>query len=146
MRNSRLGPGKKSAERGSTFASRGGGLKRIAKKPKKPPPRVEYPNQYGWFSRVRARYGWRCIVCAKLAAHGHHVVPKRTIIARGGEEILALVYDDINGVPVCVPCHARHEGASRRIFRHELPKACIRWAVEHGWGWYIDDPRNYPHG
>jgi hypothetical protein len=104
------------------------------------------PGATGWTQRVFALYGNLCVVCSKpgrpvRAVQAHHATPKRTIIARGDNE---LAYDQRNGVPVCKRCHERHETATRRIPRSKLPEGVIRWAYEHDFGWYIDKRDIYP--
>jgi hypothetical protein len=99
------------------------------------------PGANGYTQRVFAIYGVRCMVCGAKAVHAHHVVPKRTIVARG-EADFPLVYDARNGFPICPACHERHEKAFRRIWRHELAFAHVDWAESNGFGWVIE--RYYP--
>lgn len=99
----------------------------------------EAPGARGWTQRVFTLYGGRCAVCGDRAVQAHHVVPKRTILARADPE---LAYDARNGCPVCLRCHERHETATRRIPRAKLPLGCIMWAEAFGFDWYIE--RIYP--
>lgn len=109
------------------------------------------PGASGWTQRVFALYGRLCVVCSEPgkpvpAVHGHHAVPKQTILARGD---LELAYDQRNGVPICLDCHHKHEfpGATGgRIPRSKLPEGVIEWAYEHDFGWYIDKRAIYPRG
>lgn len=107
-----------------------------------PPVRFHEPALRGFTQRVFTLYGRKCVVCRRRAAQAHHVIPKRTLKAR--QEPAETLGDARNGVPVCVRCHERHEGATRRICRDELPLGVIAWAYANNFGWYIDDVRYYP--
>lgn len=152
MKPSRLGPGKKSRERGSTFNSRGKGLDRATKK-RNPPRRPNNPNPYarGWTQRVLTLYGRRCLVkdCGKKAVHGHHIVPLQMLKSRFGE-IHPLCYDQRNGFPICKRCHEQHELGVKRIRFRDLPELALEWAEDHGFKWYIQPtgpkPPVYPKG
>lgn len=143
MKRSRLGPGRKSLDRGSTFKRPGETLDAKALLRNNPRRREgEWPGERGWTQRVFSLYGRACVVCrGAAAAQAHHAVPKRTIIARGGA-IDLLVFDARNGVPVCHRCHEAHENGSRRIPYVCLPGGVVAWAHENGWAWYLD--RIYP--
>ena len=70
MKRSQLGAGRKSLDRGSTFASRGDGLKRT---PSPARPRAISPASAEQREAVR----WRsCLVCARTPVDPMHVVPR----------------------------------------------------------------------
>jgi hypothetical protein len=99
------------------------------------------PGARGFTQRVFCLYGRRCVRCKRAAVQAHHAVPRRTIEARGDDFAEEFAYDARNGVPLCVGCHWDHEYGARD--EHRLPRAClplgvIEWAVEQGFGWYID--------
>lgn len=104
--------------------------------------RGRVPGLRGFTQRVFTLYGRRCVVCRGRAVQAHHCVPLRTLFARSEAEGQALGADARNGVPVCAVCHERHENASRRIRRGELPAGVVEWALANGFGWYLD--RTYP--
>jgi hypothetical protein len=106
--------------------------------------RSRVPGLRGFTQRVFALYGDRCVVCHGKAVQAHHVVPLRTLFARGEDYALEAGGDARNGAPICVACHESHENASRRIRRSELPVGVIRWAQQEDFGWYIDRPGIYP--
>lgn len=154
MKRSRLGNGKKSIARGSTFKAQTDGLGRrpitraVERELKRNNPTARArarrgPGARGWTQRVLALYGRRCVVCGARAVQGHHAVPRQTIVAREGEGT-PLEYDARNGVPVCLACHAAHEGASRRIGYWRLPEGVVEWAREHGFEWVLDREQVYP--
>jgi hypothetical protein len=156
-----LGPGKKSAARGSTFKAKP--RKQRDTTPDKldveailrDNPRQRHgrresraPGAAGWTSRVFALHGRICLVCGnKRAVHAHHIVPARTIEAREGV-YSPLIYDQRNGMPVCYDCHMAHErpAANRgRIPFDRIPRLAVQWAVAHGFDWYLSE-RVYPRG
>ncbi len=153
MKRSRLGPGKKSQERGSTFASRNG----LTRKHKKQNPQrrgkqgKRNPYSRGWTQRVFTLYGRRCLVkdCGKKAVQAHHIVPRQMIADKFGEEH-PLCYDQRNGFPICKRCHEQHELGVKRIRFRDLPELALEWAEDHGFGWYIEPrgpkPPTYPKG
>lgn len=106
--------------------------------------RSRVPGLRGFTQRVFTLYGNRCVVCGGRAVQAHHAIALRTLFARSEADGKALGADARNGVPVCALDHARHENASRRIRRSELPLGVIAWAEEHDFGWFID--RTYPGG
>ena len=137
MKRSRIGPGRKSLERGSTFIN----VKALLANNPRRRARTA-PGARGWTQRVFALYGRQCVVCGGKASQAHHAVPRQTIVARGGDSF-EIAYDPRNGVPVCFDCHQAHENASRRIPLSLLPPGVVAWADENGFRWYLD--RTYPH-
>lgn len=108
------------------------------------------PGANGFTQRVFVLYGRHCLACPgkrrARAVHAHHVIPKRTIEARGDDFARDHAYDAKNGLPVCFRCHEKHENAVVRIPRARLRPEHFEWALEHGFGWFIDDARVYPPG
>lgn len=106
-----------------------------------------FPGANGYTQRVFVLYGDRCSICSTRrapvkAVHAHHVVPKRTIIARGPADY-SLVYDQRNGLPLCFGCHFDHEYAPRVvIYRHHLLRGHLDWAAEFGFVWKVE--KDYP--
>ena len=139
MKRSGIKPGAKSLERGSTFASRGDGLKRSATAPS------DFRDSDGNFvfsgpalsdraaarramARRAPRVEWdvltrtsACAVCgSRLAITGHHVLPLRMLKANGVSP--DLWYDPRNHLPLCMEpsperCHQRHENYVKRVPR-----------------------------
>jgi len=123
MKRARLGAGKKSLERGSTFANRA------------TPPQRKWVARDPTISRevrdiVYRRSAGRCIVCRERpAVQVHHVLPKSRFPQH------ALETDNLVGV--CPGCHDEHERAHRRIRLDDLPAAVIAFARHHEPGYLL---------
>lgn len=135
MKRSPLGPGRKSLERGSTFANGGAALRR------QPPAGARKRRTgHGAANWRAATAGQPCAVCGNPAIDGHHVT-YRQVLER--EQLGHLAWDTRNLLPLCRHCHDSHHNASRRV-----PWACLRlenvdFAREVGLLWLLR--RNYPH-
>lgn len=112
MKRSRLGPGKKSRERGSTFANRGTGPKRALPEP------VDERER-----RMIARWwaGWReavCVVCGAQGCDPHHIVSESKCRERAralGLDEIRVAWDLRNRLWVCRRHHSAHHDAFKRL-------------------------------
>ena len=95
--------------------------------------------------------GRRCIVCNRGGKlDPHHVLPARRILdwarerrlALDDPQVIGLLFDPDNGVPVCREDHEAHENGSRRIPFRLLPLAALRFAERLDLGHVLD--RLYP--
>jgi 5-methylcytosine-specific restriction endonuclease McrA len=87
-----------------------------------------------------------CAVCGRPdRVQGHHVVSQQAIkkvARRFGYDVLALLWDPRNGIPVCERCHSAHTGAKKRIPLAVIPASAFEFADELGLRWQIE--RDYP--
>lgn len=142
MKRTRLGPGEKSLERGSTFASQGEEPKRKtelkpvgARKRRSAPPN---PNGHGTTWSVQP--GETCAVCGNRAVHAHHVTYAQWLRQEG---LAHLLWDPRNRMAICLRDHAAHHSAARRIPWSALSLANVEFAKEVGLLARLR--RTYPH-
>lgn len=142
MRRSPLGPGKRSVQRGSTFASRGQGLGRARRARRDP---VTVLAASSWKAGVATA---ACVMCAARPVHGHHIVTQQEIrkaAARTGGDVDELLWDQRNRLALCADCHASHHARSHPIPFNVLlthAPASLEFASELGLDWWIE--RTYP--
>lgn len=67
---------------------------------------------------------------------------------RFGYDVLALLWDPRNGIPVCERCHSAHTGAKKRIPLSVIPAPALDFAAEIGLDWRVerDYPASHPDG
>lgn len=95
-----------------------------------------------WTGNVFRLYGAGSVVPPhRRATHAHHAIPIQVLLRTNKP---ALVWRPELGVPVTGPEHDAHHHGTRKIRHSELPEQVIEFARALGFGWYIDDPRNYP--
>lgn len=99
-----------------------------------------------WASVVGTR---SCAVCGERnRVEGHHILPKRDIKQWALSEGLTTadaqkyLWDERNGLPLCVDCHQRHETAFQRVPRRLLPDSAFEFAKEMDLDYLLD--RYYP--
>lgn len=144
MKRSRLGPGRKSLERGSTFVSRGNGLKRRAPghaTPRRDPaptnPSRHESEKATWGATARTR---PCAVCgSRTLVQGHHVIYAQHLKREG---LRGFLWDLRNQLSLCAVCHARHHQAVARVPRDLLTVNNHEFAAELGLSWLLR--REYP--
>lgn len=140
MKRSRLKPGAKSVERGSTFANHGNGLARDPSKPatgrpsatptnpkrrkaKRPDTEIERRKQAIWWE------GWERALCAVCRAQGcdpHHIVTETRCRERARElglEEHRVAWDLRNRLWLCRRHHDAHHNWSKRITWELLERA-----------------------
>ena len=97
-----------------------------------------------WYRLVTRR--GVCVVCGKAGRlQSHHVLPQQFLrrLARDlGVEAARLLWDERNGLALCVACHAGHHSRLRPIRRDVLPRPAFEFARRWGCGWKLD--RLYP--
>lgn len=99
----------------------------------------------GWLERVLAAHGFRCVVCRGRATQGHHAIEQSVLcreIDRDRVDVVEVLDDVRNGVPVCTRCHERHHTWTRRIQRAELPGSVHEFARDLELEVFYD--RGYP--
>lgn len=161
-RRTQLKVGKKSLERGSTFAKRRSTLKPNPSKrtaptrPATPKMSPEEQRAAATFERVVKRTG-RCAACGHRARHprveldAHHVIPKeilKRIERQTGTPAGSLVWDPDNGMPLCSQmtenrCHPRHTVKFKPVPRARIPEPALRFAEKLGLIHLIE--RHYPN-
>ena len=87
-----------------------------------------------------------CAVCGRPdRVQGHHVLSQQVLrrhARRFGYDVLVLLWDPRNGIPVCEPDHAAHTSAKRRIPLDVIPASAFEFADEIGLRWQVE--RDYP--
>jgi hypothetical protein len=112
VKRSRLGPGKKSLERGSTFATRNGGLTRSAPQPVSE--REQRCRDAFWQGGETAL----CTVCGAQGCDPHHIVTETRCRERARElglDETRVAWDLRNRLWVCRRHHSAHHNASKRL-------------------------------
>lgn len=147
MKQTRLGIGKKSRERGSTFENPRSSLKQSStltqgKGPKQSRPKKRTPLEQTlaevWHRIARQKNGGFCVredCDAPAGEFGHHILEQRTLKRLGLE---AHLFDDANSAPCCWPHNDAHSnGGSKRsrITRDDLVGAglwrrVVAWATD----------------
>jgi hypothetical protein len=78
-------------------------------------------------------FGTICVVCLERpATEGHHIISVQRLrqeAKRRGFELLDVLWDRRNRLPVCSTCHARHTNRSRPIQRRVL-LLFARWVFD----------------
>lgn len=161
-RRTALKTGKKSLERGSTFAKPRSTLKPNPSKRTAPTRRAapkmstEERRAAATFERVVKRTG-RCAACGhrardpRVELDAHHIVPKeilKRIERQTGVPAGSLVWDPVNGMPLCSQmtenrCHPRHTVKFKPVPRTRIPKPALRFAEKLGLMHVIE--RHYPN-
>lgn len=101
----------------------------------------------GWTQSVFDMHGRVCFVTGEPAVQAHHVLEasalRRELAAKlTRSELVAVLSDPRNGMPVSLRAHQRHDCWQRRIGREDLPASAWPFAAEHGLLWLLD--RTYP--
>ncbi len=161
-RRTALNAGKKSLERGSTFAKPRSTLKPKPGKRAAPTRRAapamsaEERRAAATFERVVKRSG-RCAACGQRARNprveldAHHIIPKeilKRIERQTGAPAGSLVWDPVNGMPLCSQitenrCHPRHTVKFKPVLRARIPEPALRFAANLGLTHVIE--RHYPN-
>jgi hypothetical protein len=128
VKRTRLKPGAKSLERGSTFKAKPKGPKRRPRNATAARERDSKPEW--WTAEIR---GMPCAGgCDRPAVHGHHIITVQMLTRSD-----APLWSRPNRMPVCAECHANHHNAYRRL---RLPSDHPVWtyAMLLGLGWWIE--------